>query len=516
MGAEMARLTALAGGVAATLVLLALPAAAHNHPSGITDLVTPAVVRVEASSHVEITLLDHVGELLHVERSYDLPIGVGTGIVVNPDGAIVTLTRVVKTDKDVAVWAANKIFADHHKVKIPLDFERHKVKDATLNHHLKECYPPYTKLATCIVNITTNITIFPNVSPADPKGLKADLVKAGPIPDSPAVLMPTNRSVGSVGMPTAPLADKVPDQQGSPTNLAGFTARPGANVKETVEIAHLGKGGGGTETGRQFADPEKKVDEPVKLGALADRGLLGAPIIGDKDGHVIGMLIGGGKDARMIGVREISAALAKAGVAPRRGAIDAAFEAALTRYHTKYYTEAAPGFQRVLELYPGNVVAANLLQTSLQKRGGPEDAGSKQTVAPAPRTLPLWPFIAAAAVLFLAATGGALLLWRRRTPPDDKPDLPPPVVVAAAAANTSPPSASTLPPLDEGANQTVVVRRSQPFQIVPHQKQVLTAQDPTDRPDKQDQPSVKYCTACGMRLGAAHRFCGYCGHPIET
>ncbi|MEU7836515.1 hypothetical protein [Nonomuraea sp. NPDC049129] len=507
----MARLTALAGGVAATLVLLALPAAAHEHPSGITDLVTPAVVRVEASSHVEITLLDHIGELMHVERSYEVPLGVGTGIVVNPEGAIVTLTRVVKTDKDVAVYAANKIFAEHHKVKIPIDFERHKVKDDLLEHHLKECYPPKTNVSTCIINVTTNVTIFPNVSPADPKGIKADIVKTGPQPDSPAVLIPTGRAVGSVGMPTAPLADKVPDQQGSPTNVAGFTDRPGANVKETVEIAHLGKGGGGQDAGRSFADPEKKVDEPVKLGALVDRGLLGAPVIGDKDGHVIGMLIGGGKEARMIGVREILAALAKAGVAPRRGAIDAAFEAALTRYHTKYYTEAAPGFQRVLELYPGNVVAAKLLQTSLQKRGGPEDAGSKQAVAPAPRSMPLWPFIVAAGVLFVAAGAGAYLLWRRRRTPDDQPEQPPPLVAAAAAAAaaSSVSSAPTSPPvpLDEGANQTVVVRRSQPFQVIPQQKQVLT---------EQDQPSVKYCTACGMRLGAAHRFCGYCGHPIET
>ncbi|MEU7854419.1 hypothetical protein [Nonomuraea sp. NPDC049141] len=507
----MARLTALAGGVAGTLMLLALPAAAHEHPSGITDLVTPAVVRVEASSHVEITLLDHVGELLHVERSYDIPIGVGTGIVVNPEGAVVTLTRVVKTDKDVAVYAANKIYAEHHKVKIPLDYQRHKLKDPLLQHHLKECYPPKTSVSTCIINVTTNVTIFPNVSPADPKGLKADIVKVGSQPDSPAVLVPSGRVVGSVGMPTAPLADKVPDQQGSPTNVAGFTDRPGVNVKETVEIAHLGKGGGGQDTGRQFSDPEKKVDEPVKLGALADRGLLGAPVIGDKDGHVIGMLIGGGKDARMIGVREILAALAKAGVAPRRGAIDAAFEAALTRYHTKYYTEAAPGFQRVLELYPGNVVAANLLKTSLQKRGGPEDAGSKQAVAPAPRSMPLWPFIVTAAVLFVAAGAGAFLLWRRRRTPEEKPDQPPPLVAAAAAAAaaSATSSAPTSPPLplDEGANQTVVVRRSQPFQVIPKQQQVLTAQD---------QPSVKYCTACGMRLGAAHRFCGYCGHPIET
>jgi NADH pyrophosphatase NudC (nudix superfamily) len=61
-------------------------------------------------------------------------------------------------------------------------------------------------------------------------------------------------------------------------------------------------------------------------------------------------------------------------------------------------------------------------------------------------------------------------------------------------------------PLDEGASQTVVVRRSMAFGAIPQQKQVLTAQE----------PSIKYCTACGMRLGHGHRFCGYCGHPSET
>ncbi|MEU1728696.1 hypothetical protein ACNF49_43665 [Actinomadura sp. ATCC 39365] len=491
----MARITALAGSVAAALVLLAipaaLPAAAHNHPSGITDLVTPAVVRVEAVSHVEITLLDHIGELKHVERSYDIPFASGTGTVVNPEGDVVTLRRNAVNPNDVAVYAANKIFAEHHKVKIPLDYQKHKLKDDLLDHHLQECYPPKTSTATCIIDVTTDITVFTNVSPPG-QGLKYKCIKAGKTPDTPAVLIPLTPAAGSVGMPTAPLADKVPEQEGSPTNVAGFLGRPGPGVQETVQIAHLAKGGQAGVSGRPFADPEKKVDEPVKLGALADQGLAGAPVIGDKDGHIIGMLIGGGKSATMLGVREITATLAAAKVAPRRGAIDTAFEAALTRYHTKYYTEAAPGFQRVLELYPGNVVAATLLKTSLAKRGGPEDQGTKQAAAPPSRSTPLWPFLVAAGLLLIAGAGLVFLLWRRRAP--ERPiELP-----------------ETLPvpsPFDEGASQTVVVRRSQPFQAVPQQQQVMTAPD---------SPPVKYCTSCGMRLGPAHRFCGYCGHPIET
>ncbi|MFI7640193.1 hypothetical protein [Nonomuraea sp. NPDC049400] len=491
----MARLTALAGGVAAALVLIAMPVAAHEHPSGITDLVTPAVVRLEAVSHVEITLLDHIGELKHVERSYDIPFGAGTGTVVNPDGTIVALRRLAVNPDDVAVYAANKIFAEHHKVKIPADYNKHKLSDDLLDRHLQECYPPKSDTATCIVNVTTEITAYPNVSPPSQDGFKVKCIKAGPTPDSPAVLVPVTPAAGGVGMPTAPLADKVPEQEGSPTSVAGFLGRPGPKVQATVEIAHLAKGGAAGENGRPFADPEKdpakKADEPAKLGALADKGLVGAPVIGDKDGHVIGLLVGGGKEGRMIGVREITGILAAAKVVPRRGAIDTAFEAALTRYHTKYYTEAAPGFQRVLELYPGNVVAAQLLKTSLAKRGGPEDKGTKQAAATPARSTPLWPFILAAGILFLAAGGGAYLLWRRRAP--ERPaELPEPLAVG--------------PPLDDRADQTVVVRRSQSFQVVPQQQQVMTAPD----------PAIMYCTSCGMRLGPAHRFCGYCGHPIET
>jgi hypothetical protein len=487
----MARLTALAGGLVAALLLIVMPVAAHEHPSGITDLVTPAVVRLEAVSHVEITLLDHIGELKHVERSYDIPFAAGTGIVINPDGTIVALRRLAVNDNDVAVYAANKIFAAHHKVKIPVDYKKHKLSDDLLNHHLEKCYPPKTDTATCIINVTTEITAYPNVSPPSAQGFKVKCIKAGPAPDSPAVLVPLAPVAGSVGMPTAPLADKVPEQEGSPVGIAGFLGRPGPNVPHSVEIAHLGKGGGAGQNGRPFADPQKKADEPVKLGGLADKGLVGAPVIGDKDGHVVGLLVGGGKEGRMIGIREITGILSQAKVTPRRGAIDTAFEAALTRYHTKYYTEAAPGFQRVLELYPGNVVAASLLQTSLAKRGGPEDQGIRQAAAAPSRSTPAWPFIVAAAVLFLAAGGGAYLLWRRRAP-DRRTELPQPLGAG--------------PPLDDGANQTVAVRRSQSFPVVPQQQQVLTAQD----------PAIKYCTSCGMRLGPAHRFCGYCGHPIET
>ncbi|MEU6997442.1 zinc ribbon domain-containing protein [Nonomuraea sp. NPDC046570] len=502
----MRRLIVVAAGVAALALVAVRPASAHEHPSGISDLVTPALVRVEAKAQVDITLLDHIGELVHVERSYEVPIGAGTGFVVNPEGGIVTLTRAVKSDQNMINYAANRIFAEHHKVRLPADFARHKLKNDQLNHHLELCYTPEKSTATCIVNVKTDITVYPNLTQPDKQGFKAELVYAGR-PDAPAVLRAVGRADGSAGLPTAPLAAKVPDKEGSPVNVAGFLGRPAADVPHKIEIGHLGKGGVG-DRGRGFADPEKKVDEPPKLGALIDQGLLGGPVIGDKDGHVIGQLIGGGKDARMIGVREISSALQKAKITPRRGTIDAAFEAALTRFHSKYYTEAVAGFQRVLELYPGHVVAAEHLKTSLAKRGGSEDAGTAKVAPPSGTRIPLWPFIAAAAVILVVALLGAFLLWRRRTPPE------PAAEEAARPPYPQAPVVATTPPFDDRASPTVVVRRPpQGLQPVPGTgpQPVLVA---PDAPGK--EPAVKYCTACGMRLGPVHKFCGYCGHPSET
>jgi hypothetical protein len=391
------------------------PAYAHEHPSGLTDLVSPALVRVEATAHAEITLLDHIGQLIHVERSYDEPIGVGSGVVVTPEGALVTLTRVVRSEDDMAILAANKIFAEHHKVKIPADAKRHTLKDPLLNRHLQECYPPKKPTATCIINVTTEITVYPNIASDDLEGFKAEIVHTGDKPDSPAVLMPTGRAEGGNGLPTAPLAAQVPSEVGSPVSVAGFTARPGPTARHVIDIAHLDKGGT-TDGGRPFKDPYGKVDEPKKLGALIDKGLLGAPVIGDKDGKVIGLLVGGGDDGRMVGIREVSSALAQAKVTPRRGPIDSAFEVALTRFHTKFYGDAVPAFQRVLELYPGHVVAVEHLKTSQDKRGGPEDEGARAAApAVAPGAgLPLWALLAGAVALLVAALGGALLLWRRR------------------------------------------------------------------------------------------------------
>ncbi|MBB2911994.1 hypothetical protein FHS43_003274 [Streptosporangium becharense] len=506
----------VAGGLCLAVTAVA-PALAHEHPSGITDLVTPAVVRIEATAKIDVTLLDHLGELMHVERSYEVPVGVGSGTVVSPEGGIVTLTGVVKSDRDMRIHAANKIFAEHFKVDIPGDFERHSVKDDQLNRHLQQCYPPKVPTATCIFDVTTEIKVFPNILPPDKEGFTAEIAHTGSTPDTPAVLKVTGHADGGAGLPTAPLAAGVPSKEGSPVAVAGFTGRPAANLKETVDIAHLRAGGSG-EGGRGFKDPENKVDEPRKIGALVDRGLRGGPVIEDKKGEVVGLLIGGGGDARMIGVREVTKALGEAGVVPRRGPIDVAFEQALTRFHTKYYGDAVPAFQRVLELYPGHTVAAAHLKTSQEKRGTAEDEGVKAAVPRDTRALiPLWPFLAGGA-LVLAVLGITVLLWRRRSAgPEPEAEQPVPVGAHPSAPPGAPPPMPRRPAFDEKADPTIVVGRSFPslpkVSTSPGQP-VLVAREADAKPV--ETPVQKYCTGCGMRLGPAHSFCGFCGQSAKA
>ncbi|MEV4471314.1 zinc ribbon domain-containing protein [Nonomuraea sp. NPDC049504] len=466
----------------------ASPALAHDHPSGISDLVTPAVVRIEATARVEITLVDHSDELRRVERSYDVPVGSGSGIVVTPDGTMVTLTQVVKSEQNPSVYAANSIFADHYKVSIPRDFDKHTVPNDELNEQLQQCYTPEKATSACTVNVTTAVQVFRNTLPPDTKSTTAEIVQVG-TPETPAVLKLSSPDAASTGLPTAPLATQVPGKEGSAVNVAGFRGRPSPQQGDHVDIAHLGRGGT-SAAGRGFADPRQKVDEPPKLGALVDEGLRGGPVIGDQDGHVIGLLTGGGKDARMIGVREIASALEKAGIRPQRGAIDTAFETALTRFHTHYYGQAVTGFQRVLELSPGHVMAAEHLKTSLTKRGTAEDRGVA-TTEPAPST-PTLPLLAAG-LLLAAALGGLLFLWRRR----------------ALVSASSGPLAAVRSRLDEVADRTRTVRRPPALSFTPD-----SAKNNAHTRGQYGEPVMRFCTACGMQAEAGHKFCGYCGHSL--
>ncbi|GAA3033526.1 hypothetical protein GCM10017559_71130 [Streptosporangium longisporum] len=121
---------------------------------------------------------------------------------------------------------------------------------------------------------------------------------------------------------------------------------------------------------------------PRSWAPLIDKGLLGGPVIEDKKGEVVGLLVGGGAEARMIASGRVTKALAEANVTPGRRADRRRLRAGADPLpHPLLTATPVPAFQRVLDLYPGHTVAAAHLKTSQAKRGTAEDQATKTAAA---------------------------------------------------------------------------------------------------------------------------------------
>ncbi|GII75909.1 hypothetical protein Sru01_08910 [Sphaerisporangium rufum] len=469
--------------VAALSVLGPLALPSHPHPSGSTDRVTPGTVRIEARAHVSITLLDDRATIRQIVREYETPIGEGSGFTVTPEGVVVTATGVVRGRSDPAVHAANRVFAEHFKVKIPADFARHRLKDPDLNARLRACYPPQRSDSTCIATTTTKITVFPYADPPAPGGHPAEVLRLGAAPDSPAVLRLTSGGEEAT-LPTVPLGTALPGGLES-VDVVGTPARPSAAAPPKVVTAHLDPPGG-----RTFKSAER-----AKLAAFVTADGAGAAVIDDARSEVIG-LMAGGASRTVTPVDDVRAALVAAGVTPRRGPVDVVYEQALAPFHNRSFAAAVPVLEQVLRLRPDHAVAQDHLRLARKQAA----SARPRSPAPAPSTAgasaggrsPLPVALVAAAAVLAAAVAGVLLLRRRTAAPGTGP----PEAVAGAA--TWPPPGTqvmTAPGAD------VQQARSVP------------PDPPGAEPPAGPGGQVLFCTQCGMRLGRAHRFCGFCGHP---
>lgn len=508
----MPRLHSIVAGFAALNVLFVLPA--HPHPSGSTDRVTPGAVRVEATSRVSIELSDDRSVLRRVNRQYEVPIAEGSGFTVTPDGAIVTATGVVKSERDVRVYAANRVFAEYFKVKIPADYSRHKLDDPDLNARLQRCYPPATDDSVCVATVSTQVTVFPYTVQGS-EGLPAKVVHQGSSPAAPAILKVTEGAEDET-MPTVPLASSI-DPKVESIDFMTLPKRPSAQNKPVLVAAHFDPPGPGSTF-------RKKETEKINK-ALAGDGA-GAGVIDDTKSEIIGMITGGdGNPVIFTPVEDIRTALVAADITPRRGRVDVVYETALASYHNKNYTNAIPVLQQVLKLRGSHAVAADYLRVSQAKAGTAEDTGTSgaQPSAPPQRSSSASPLLWIVGGVVVAGLLVAVLvpmaLRRRRGRDGDMPETPSseqlqisswppqstemleyaPQAELNLPANVPPPQGAPLgaPPYPGEAGHPAV----------PHPR-------PTEPPVGGAQ-SMRYCTQCGMRLGHAHRFCGFCGHPVE-
>ncbi|RJL20533.1 zinc ribbon domain-containing protein [Bailinhaonella thermotolerans] len=565
-GPRAAAALVLAGGLTAVAAPVAL---AHPHPSGSTDRVTPAAVRVEASSRVRITLLDDRGQIKHFSRTYTVPVASGSGFTVTPDGVVVTATGVVQPSRDPRVLAANKVFAEYFKVRIPEDFSQHTVANDDLAGRLKACYPPQTASSTCVTEVTPVVTVFPHSDPPAAEGLPAEIVRAGSAPGEPAVLRVT-KGAEKANLPTAPLAETLGSRIES-VNVMAFPGRPGPKAPLKVETAHLDPPGSQTF----------KAAERDKLTRLLDAGAAGAAVIDNGKSDVVGLIHGGGGGQILAtSVEDIRTALTAAGAPPRRGPVDVLYENALAHYHNRFYANSVPVLQQVLRQRPDHAVAAEHLRTALARRGTAQDAGKAvKRGTPEDRSGGLgpwlWPAVGALAVVALAVAVPALM--RRRRPAEAAASSPgSPVSPASGAPPPAQPSPPSPPspyepsrPSPDEERTTLVPRHAvaspgsdpgygggrssdpgygggrssgpgprpgsssgpgppygSPSDPGPPYGAggVSGARHPSDPGGTSPRPAAggdgarphqRFCTQCGMRLGQAHQFCAFCGHPAD-
>jgi hypothetical protein len=283
---------------------------------------------------------------------------------------------------------------------------------------------------------------------------------------------------------------------------------------------------------------------PKLLAGLRD-GVRGGPVVAEA-GQVIGLLssplhgsgqVGTGTPT-LITVAAIRASLQKVQVTPHRGPVDVEFEAAMHNFKNGGFAASVPSFEGALSLYPGHYLASINLATAKSKVGSgsgtvaPSTSAASAASASATRSNVLvWLLLGLALV---AAVGLTLFLLRRRRGPPPKqsngaappgtPKRPPPQPATtgkprseAVKGTASPGHGERITP----SGPTPSVRDRTPTTNDPSSRTIArpsalaSASTSGGTATRQGpDPAPSFCTSCGGRLAAHHRFCGWCGEPV--
>jgi hypothetical protein len=416
--------------VTAVLLMPAVPAGAHTHPTPI-ERAAPGVVYVEARAEVEVALVEHRqsdpgGIHIAIIQSTSNPLlGSASGFVVDPTGAIVTSGAITETDLDrAAVYAVNDAFRKQYGDAAPLPgdpYTRQRVGEATdrVQQRLEACYPPQrtNDAGGCVVRVTPTYVVYPYVTSQEEYGqLPAELLQ-GSTPDV-ALL----RVRGATSMPTVALGEST--EGAHALGVLGFTGIPGEQNQLQAINAHL------AEVGGSALQTEGMTEEETATAArLADglkNGMHGGPVLAE-GGQVIGLLepeAGSGPPpaaaGRLVDVGAIRDVLTAEGVAPRRGPVDTSFEAAMHAYKNGGFAAAIPNFKAALALFPGHAMAANNLAEAERNvapgatgAAPPAEGNTAVTATGSAADVP-WTIVLSVAALLLVATVATLALRRRR------------------------------------------------------------------------------------------------------
>ena len=493
------------------------PAFGHTHPTPV-ERTEPAVVRVETSMQVDISLMEHDRHGKHIglyQRRYEPVVNAGSGFAVDPSGVIVAAGGVIKADiRKAEIYAVNQIFHERYRNLAPLPADptitttiRDEDPDDPVNGRLQRCYRANTADTTggCVIATSRVIRVYPYVSSQARYGKLAASVLYPTTGDAPVSVL----KVGASSMPTVDLG----------TSTAGTADFAALGFTKIPQEPPSPKGPMVNSKGHLIGSgPEvKKDDLQPKLASAIQAGIWGGPVVGET-GVTTGFLqVRPGADGKlepyMTDVGAIRKALAAAQVEAHQGPTDAVFEAAMHNYKNKGYAAAIPSLKETLELYPGHALARQYLKVAEAKQGTAEDATGRQSdvkgISVETDGRSLWTIAVIVGLLLVAALValGAVRRGSLRPPAlrrggDDAP-------ARSAKAPTRPPparrAARTTP--REPVDWPRAEAQDTP---APGRASVATARRPAPAAEE-----IGFCTECGRPIEPEHRFCGYCGHKAR-
>ena len=277
-------LVAVATIALALLGLTVPPAFGHTHPTPV-ERTEPAVVRVETSVQVDISLMEHDRHGKHIglyQRRYEPVVNKGSGFAVDPSGVIVAAGGVIKADTRAAeIYAVNHIFKDRYGNRAPLPAKpdttttiRNDDPDDPLNGRLQRCYRANTADASggCVIATSRVIRVYPYVSSQARYGSLAASVlfpKTEDPGDAPVSVL----KVGASSMPTVNLGD-------STAGTANFSALGFTKIPEEPPSD---KGPMVNASGHLIGSgPEIEKDKfQPKLATAVAAGVWGGPVVGE-------------------------------------------------------------------------------------------------------------------------------------------------------------------------------------------------------------------------------------------
>ena len=445
-----------------------------------------------------------------------------------------------------------------------------------IEQRLQACYPPHLSLQDaggCVVRRSATYVVHPDVTDqrvygnllaeADMQHSTTDVgllrVRSNGVPSVIiAPPLPTDRpmdALGFVGIP-GPVSS-VPDPNN--TNPHGLHDIAQHFIKGHVPLLQY--------TGLTADEAAGSAMLKQQLG----KGIEGGPVVdGGKDANSGGQVIGifpapappGQPVPKLVGATAILGVLKSAGVPNQTSLTDTQFEEAMHHFKNKEYAASIPFLEATLKQFRGHALAAADLATA--KAQVAKGLGSP-AMTPAPVSTQTTSkgssgkglLIGGLVVLVLAALAALGLALRRRGRHDAGRVAPTPAGAATAASGrqaTGPaagdraapahahgsapaagaPRASSSPGGAPGAAPSRVrerpdlVRKASSSASAPGPQPSTVQRTANNTPSAGHQltsgarsaapapapTATRFCTSCGGRLAAGHRFCGRCGAPV--